>query len=303
MSRASSAGPLWRVSIETTPEAEEAVAALLESVSGQTASIFTDAETNQTSVSVFLLRKSATLHSTLRKRAQELRRYGINYGSGGVSIRRVRKEDWAESWKRHFKPFSVGPADGQQALLVKPSWSRRKAARNQQVVVIDPGLSFGTGQHPTTRFCLQQLVEARNPRKRQSFLDVGTGSGILAIGAAKLGYEPVDAFDFDPASLRVSIENAKKNRVHVKIQRGDITKFRRATTEYDVVCANLTADLLVNCAKTLKSLVKADGWLILAGILRMQIAEVTRRYKKLGFHPRTTGLEEEWASLVLRKRE
>jgi ribosomal protein L11 methyltransferase len=237
------------------------------------------------------------LRSTLQQRLPQLRQYGINCGSGRISISRVPKEDWAESWKRHFKPFIVG-----SALLVKPSWSQRKPIRNQQVVVIDPGLSFGTGQHPTTRFCLQQLVNARDPHSRQSFLDVGTGSGILAIAAAKLEYAPVEAFDFDPAAVRVAKENANKNRVRVNIRPGDITKPGHTTPKYDVICANLTADLLASCARTLKSLLKSDGLLLLAGILRAQMPEVLQHYEKIGFLPQTTAIDGEWASLVLHKR-
>src|ERR1700743_660101 len=93
-----------------------------------------------------------------------------------------------------------------------PSTTQSRLRKAQAVIILDPGLSFGTGQHPTTFFCLRQLVACRKPGVEQSFLDIGTGSGILAIAAAKLGYRPVEAFDFDPASVRVSLENVKKNK-------------------------------------------------------------------------------------------
>src|SRR5439155_23112501 len=99
------------------------------------------------------------------------------------------------------------------ALLLKPSWSRCRARRGQAVVVLDPGLSFGTGQHPTTRFCLEQIVARRTQDRGQSFLDMGTGSGILAIAAAKLGYHPVAAFDVDAHAVRIARANARKNGV------------------------------------------------------------------------------------------
>ncbi len=148
----------------------------------------------------------------------------------------MKREDWAESWKRHFKPIEIRvkarPSAARQSasqppsLLVKPSWSRRRAAKNQAVVILDPGLSFGTGQHPTTAFCLHEIARCRQPGTAQSFLDIGTGSGILAIAAAKLGYAPVQAFDFDPESVRVAGDNARKNRVtgRLKLTRGDLAK-------------------------------------------------------------------------------
>jgi ribosomal protein L11 methyltransferase len=182
---------------------------------------------------------------------------------------------------------------------VKPSWSRRKPARGQKVIVIDPGLSFGTGQHPTTRFCLEQIA-TRNREARQSLLDVGTGSGILAIAAAKLGYSPVRAFDFDPAAVRVARENVRKNRVAVTITRGDITKIPTGLTKYDVVCANLTADLLEGCAGKLKGFLKRGGWLVLAGILRAQADSVRQSFEKRGFCVTAQNSEGEWESLALR---
>ena len=279
--------PLWRVSVETTPEAEEALAALMEALFGQAPSIYQEVATGRLTATVFL--------------GKAPRRAGLKAkfaGSGRISITKVRKQDWAESWKRHFKPFTVG-----RSLLIKPSWNRRKPARGQSVMVIDPGLSFGTGQHPTTRFCLEQLTAARRPGFRQSFLDVGTGSGILAIAAAKLGYGPVRAFDFDPAAVRVAKENARKNGVKVVVAKEDITELAPKSARYDVVCANLTADLLENCLGTLKRLVKPGGRLVLAGILRAQIDSVQKCFEKRGFSVTARSSNGEWESLALAQRK
>ena len=142
-------------------------------------------------------------------------------GAGKIVTRRVAREDWSESWKRHFKALEIGPT-----LLVKPGWVRRRARKGQAVVVLDPGLSFGTGNHPTTEYCLRALAAGRRDGERQSFWDVGTGSGILAIAAAKLGYAPVVAMDFDAEAVRVARENARRNGVleRVSISRRDITR-------------------------------------------------------------------------------
>ena len=131
-----------------------------------------------------------------------------------MRLNKVPPEDWAESWKRHFKPIEIGGD-----LLILPSWSKRKPKTGQAVVVLDPGLSFGTGQHATTSFCLNEIVKLRRSSKASelSLLDGGTGSGILAIAAAKLGYKPVEAFDFDPVSVRVARANATSNGVNRKV--------------------------------------------------------------------------------------
>jgi ribosomal protein L11 methyltransferase len=289
-------GPLWRISLETTGGAEEAVAALFELLFGQTASVYTNTETNRTMCSVFLNKKpdKRTFKEPLAAGLDRIRGAGLDPGAGHPAIRRVRKEDWATSWKKHFKPFTIG-----SRLLVKPSWSRRRAGGRQKVLVIDPGLSFGTGQHPTTRFCLEQLVQARDRCVTQSFLDAGTGSGILAIAAALVGYSPVVGFDLDSAAISIAKRNARKNRVRLKILRADIGRMVPCKT-YDVVCANLTADLLDNCARKLKAFLKPAGVLILAGILRTEFDSVRGHFEKLGFSVRARRREGEWKSLALR---
>jgi len=289
---------LWRVAAEINADAEDAVSELIESHFGYPPSIYVDVETGRITATIFVKSPPARRDLTviIREAFARMREFGLDPGTGRLSITRVRKQDWAESWKRHFKPFTVGPQ-----LLVKPSWSKRKAIPGQRTVVIDPGLSFGTGQHPTTRFCLEQLATARIPSVCQPFLDIGTGSGILAISAAKLGYWPVHAFDFDPAAVRVAKENARKNRVKLHLTRGDITKMRRNAAKYDVVCANLTADLLENCAANVASLVKPSGRLILAGILRTQIFSVRKCFELRGFLARKSHAEGEWESLLLHR--
>lgn len=290
---------LWRVSVGTTVEAEEAILPICEDLLGQMPSTYTDVETGRVTASVFLPKPpdKAAVQAKLRSKLRELQAVGLRPGPGVVSITRVRKQDWAESWKRHFRPFTVGGR-----LLVKPSWSRRKPARGQQAVIIDPGLSFGTGQHPTTRFCLAQLVAMREPARRQSLLDIGAGSGILAIAAARLGYAPVRAVDFDPLAVRVAKENARRNRVRPQITRADVRQMSMRM-EYDVVCANLTADLLESCARSIAARVKYGGSLVLAGILRAQIFSVRKCFELLGFVKEKSHAEGEWESLLLKRAE
>jgi ribosomal protein L11 methyltransferase len=327
---------LWQVSVSVPAEAEESVLALLGSHLASRASSYRLANADRATVSVYLptppgvarlgrlrqafsgIRHSAnataqptrknsavsggrlrgsTPLDTLDGLARELvhvpqLRPGARWGR--IRVRRVRHENWAESWKRHFKPLLIG-----RRLLLKPSWCRRRARAGQRVVILDPGLSFGTGHHPTTGFCLRQVVAIRENEGADSFLDLGTGSGILAIAAAKLGYRRIDAMDHDPAAIRVARENARRNRVESRIglRVQDLRRLPlRAAEAYDLVCANLTSDLLIEHRRRVAARVRPGGALVLAGILRGEFDSVAAAYAGLGLLPVNRSAEREWTS-------
>jgi ribosomal protein L11 methyltransferase len=289
---------LWRISVATSPEAEDAVVELLASVSGQASVAYFDLEKQTSLVSVFIEQGKFSRVGSRREIATGLKRiagFGLKTGAGKIEIAKVKREDWAESWKRHFHPIEIG-----KTLLVKPSWSKQRPAKNQAVVILDPGLSFGTGQHPTTSFCLHQIANGRRDwTKPSSFLDIGTGSGILAVAAAKLGYQPVCAFDFDPESVRVAKENLRKNRVtdRVKLSRRDVTKLPlKPARQFDLVCANLISNLLIAERQRIVNRVKRGGILVLAGILAVEFAEVERAFADLKLRLRARRVENEWCS-------
>ena len=270
---------MWQVSISTTPQAEEAVACLLERHFRQPASTYCDEATGARTVSIYPQRLPPiqTVRARLRDAFGRLRDCGPDFGAGRITIKSLPRQNWAESWKRHFKPIEID-----RFLLIRPAWSRRRARQGQRVVILDPGLSFGTGHHHTTFFCLQQLARCRHPGQDQSFLDIGTGSGILAIAAAKLGYSPIEAFDNDPAAVRVSRQNAKKNHVQHRVwpQRRDLTTLKdthpRNPHGYDVICANLACNLLTSATSKICGKLNPGGQLIVAGILRREFAEVVK---------------------------
>src|SRR5437867_3217477 len=192
--------PLWRLSVTTSAESEEAVAEILGQVLNEPVCSYTDVRTGRVTLTAYLKNKTAwtrACRESLRAGLDQVKACGLSVGAVRVRLTGIRWEDWSNSWKRHFPPIEIA-----RRLLVQPTWSRRRARRGQAVVWLDPGLSFGTGHHPTTAFCLRQLVARRTPGTPQSFLDLGTGSGILAIAAAKLGYGPIDALDLDPDALR-----------------------------------------------------------------------------------------------------
>ena len=285
---------LWKISVRTSVEAADAVSELLQERFSHPASTYIDADTGATAVSVFLPEKPAGISAALHDGLSRLRRLGLDIAPGVISLRKLRRENWAESWKRHFKPLEFGAR-----LLVKPSWSRRRAKRGQARVVLDPGLSFGTGRHPTTAFCLRQLVRRRAPGKSQSLLDVGTGSGILAICAVKLGYAPVDAFDLDPEAVRAARANARRNRVHrrLRLLETGLARFRApAGRSYDIVCANLVSTLLIQERDRLVRHLKPGGVLVLAGILKPEFEEVAAVYAQAGLRLATSRAEKDWRS-------
>jgi ribosomal protein L11 methyltransferase len=188
-----------------------------------------------------------------------------------------------------------------RALLVKPSWIRRRPRAGQQVVVLDPGLSFGTGQHPTTGYCLEQIIAGRKPGAAQSLLDIGTGSGILAIAAVKLGYRPVMAYDADASAVRVARANARQNGVarRLEIAQRDLTREPlRSVQKFDIVCANLTFDLLCSEGSRIVNRLRPCGTLVLAGILRAQFPAVVRAYGRLGLRLKSSRRQNEWESGV-----
>ena len=285
---------LRQISISTSTEAEEAVAEMIGRILGCATSSYVDFESGTTQVTAFLPRKHSFDQTKLISGLTAIAKCGLNVAPGAVTSRLVRKIDWAESWKRHFKAIDIG-----NRLLVKPSWIKKKARRGQSIIILDPGLSFGTGQHATTSFCLEQLVVARTDSNRQLFLDIGTGSGILAIAAAKLGYRPVEAFDFDRDAVRIAKTNAAKNLVSniVRPTFKDLTRDRHGSCRtHDLVCANLISNLLIEEASNITRRVKKGGRLVLAGILTSQFREVLHAYQHIGFRLTTTRMEKEWQS-------
>ena len=288
---------LVQISVSICEQAEEPIAAIFENLFGRSASIYTDAETRETTASIFLDKSSQwnpSIKARLLNHLKLLRELGIEIGSGKIIVKKLLRQDWAESWKKHFKPIEIG-----KALLIKPSWSQRRPLKSQACVVLDPGLSFGTGQHATTMFCLEQIVQRRDCDKQQSFLDIGTGSGILAISAAKLGYSPIHVFDFDPEAVRISQRNAEQNGVanQVRPVLRDLTELPlQSKTKFDLICANLIYDLLLGEREKIVNRVARTGSLIQAGILKMQFTQVKTAYEKTGLKLKTSKIGKEWQS-------
>ncbi|MBN1672605.1 MAG: 50S ribosomal protein L11 methyltransferase [Kiritimatiellae bacterium] len=214
--------------------------------------------------------------------------------AGRIAIRRVHREDWAESWKKYFRPERVS-----DRIVVRPSWCAFLPKAGDCVVEIDPGMSFGTGQHPTTRACLRFLDELGREGMAGSVLDIGCGSGILCVAAAKLGFSPVVGLDSDPVAVKAAKTNVARNGVadRARCGRGDLTEFC-ATRRYDVVIANILADIICEFAVSIAASVseRPGSALLLAGILSPQFPMVRRVYETHGFRLKRSISANEWES-------
>ncbi|MBT5928439.1 MAG: hypothetical protein HOH33_17695, partial [Verrucomicrobia bacterium] len=169
--------PVWQVSIEIPKCLDEPITELLSVLLEQPASAYCPLESDSAIVSAFITERSKwskELNQTLKQQVFEFFPNETRNLPWKVTCRKIKANDWQESWKRHFKPLEIG-----KRLLIKPSWNRRKPKKNQALIILDPGLSFGTGQHATTRFCLEEIERLQSKLDAPSLLDIGTGSGIL----------------------------------------------------------------------------------------------------------------------------
>jgi ribosomal protein L11 methyltransferase len=210
----------------------------------------------------------------------------------------VKDRNWNRAWRRFFTPQRIG-----RMFWVTPPWTKPPSFNRRQVIVIEPGMAFGTGSHATTRGCLEfieKVALSLNGRPITA-LDVGTGSGILAIAMAKLGVEKIIALDNDPVALKVARGNVCANGVQdqIVLSRSNLIQVRRS---FPIVVANLTAETILEVAAALERRVARRGYLILSGILRPKAIDVLRYFHSKGFRIVDRKGEKEWMTLFLRRR-
>jgi len=236
---------------------------------------------------------------TFQQKENEIRSFLMDLGgcaSYNLETRIIPEQNWGESWKSNFKPLKVS-----SRLVVKPPWEKYRKHKGEIVLQINPGMAFGTGTHQTTQICLK-FLDKLMPQfsRRPDVLDVGTGSGILAIAALKLGAKKIQAIDIDRSALEAAKENAKLNKIH----RGII--FRLASPEqvggkFDLVVANLLPQELMAVKDSLAARVKSQGTLIISGFLQKQKKEIYGAFAPLGFHLRQEEELNGWAGFVFKK--
>jgi ribosomal protein L11 methyltransferase len=241
--------------------------------------------------------RTATLKREIHRFLRDLRKIYPGFGGHPLHWTLLKEKNWASSWRRFFSPHKVG-----RLLWITPPWVAPPESRRRHVITIEPGMAFGTGTHATTRGCLEfveQLATGFNGGELTA-LDVGTGSGILAIALAKLGAASVVALDNDPTALKVARGNVRVNRVERKIRLASCP-VENLQESFDLVVANLTAETILDLAAPLAERVAAGGHLVLSGILRHKAGQVARRFAPVPFRLARRNRSKEWVTLLLQK--
>lgn len=208
----------------------------------------------------------------------------------------VRQEDWAEDWKQHFSTMRIG-----RRLIITPSWEEYVPVADEKVIELDPGMAFGTGSHGTTMLCLEAIVDLfERGEAPQSLLDVGTGSGILAMAAAALGAKKILACDIDPLACEVATENCRKNNLEQAIE---ITTdpLDQLPGNFDVVVANILAEENLRLADHLVSRLAPGGYLFLSGILKEKETMVCDGFSRQPLELLKITQQDEWICLLWRR--
>jgi ribosomal protein L11 methyltransferase len=228
----------------------------------------------------------------LEARLRQLPEFGLSAPTD-ITLKYVEDTDWANEWKKYFKPVEIG-----KRLVIKPSWETYDADPSRVVVEIDPGQAFGTGGHATTRLCLAALEKYVQPG--MVVADIGTGSGILAIAAAKLGAEVVHATDIDMLPRKVSRENVEMNGLGDKVIVHEMDAFDAVARGCDLVVANIIAMTVVELTPSIRERLKPGGIFIASGIVDDRLPEVLAGLETSGFTLLETCEEDVWRATVAR---
>jgi ribosomal protein L11 methyltransferase len=226
---------------------------------------------------------------------KEIGEYGLDPGPARVTTRKMAEESWSEAWKAYYKPVRVS-----KRLIVKPVWESFQPDHDDEVIIeLDPGMAFGTGTHPTTTLCLQ-LLERYVPC-RGSVIDVGCGSGILSVAAAKLGAETVLALDLDDVAVTSAEANVRLNGVQdrVRVRQGDL--LRGVTGQADLVVANILAEIIVRMLPDVPRVLKDGGHLIVSGVIQEKEKLVRTEMEKQGLQIVEAVRDGEWVAIVAKK--
>ena len=259
----------------------------------------------ETCVTVYLPSNSqgADMLSSIRSMLAEMKSGDTEdrYGRLEAELSSIREEDWANNWKQYFKPIKVG-----EKLIIKPSWEECDNEEGRTILEIDPASSFGTGQHHTTRLCLELLEKSL--KKGDKLLDMGCGSGILSIGAMLLGAGNAVAVDIEQNAAETAAENAVKNHISPDVYKTyygniitDAGLADKIADEYDIITANIVADVLIAMKDHFTRYLRPAGTLIVSGIIEERMDEVINALMEVGFKDPEANVKEGWAAVKLTK--
>ncbi len=217
---------------------------------------------------------------------------------GEIKMIGLNEEDWANAWKAYYKPIKIG-----SKIVIVPAWEKYEAAEGELIVRMDPGMAFGTGTHETTRLVIGLLEKYTTPGVRM--LDVGTGSGILAICASRLGAGECKAYDIDPMSVRVARENIKDSGLtNITCDQSDL--LRSVDLEggkYGLVCANIVADIIIRMTPDVHKYIAKDGVLLASGIIMERSSDVIECFEAHGFEIVERAEENGWCALAVKLKK
>lgn len=220
----------------------------------------------------------------------ELKEMGIDLGEAKVEHEKMYEEDWANTWKQYYKPSKVG-----EKIVVKPIWEEYEQKEGELIVNLDPGMAFGTGTHETTRMCIQALE--KYVKEESTVFDVGCGSGILAIAAAKLGAKLAVGVDLDPVAVESSIENVGYNNLNnIEILHGNLVEVIDGKS--DIVVANILAEIICILTDDVKRVMKDGGVFITSGIIHDRVDMVCEKLEATGFEVIEKNRDGEWNCIV-----
>ena len=226
----------------------------------------------------------------VNERLTELKEMGLDLGEAKVEHEKMHEEDWANTWKQYYKPTKVG-----EKIVVKPIWEEYEAKDGELVVDLDPGMAFGTGTHETTRMCIQSLE--KYVKEDSTVFDVGCGSGILAIAAAKLGAKLAVGVDLDPVAVESSIENVGYNKLkNIEILHGNLVEV--IDGKADIVVANILAEIICILTDDVKRGLKDGGVFITSGIIHDRVDMVCEKLEATGFEVMEKNRDGEWNCIV-----
>jgi ribosomal protein L11 methyltransferase len=214
-----------------------------------------------------------------------------------LQTRTLRESDWANAWKAHFFVHRVG-----KRTVIVPSWRQADyvAQPNDILLLLDPGMAFGTGLHPTTRLCLKALEDVIEPEMR--VLDVGAGSGVLSIAAARLGARYVEAVEIEPVAARVCQENVERNGVAgvVRVRAGTLSN-KPEGDPFDLIVANITIATLLDLHPRLRAHLRPGGLAVLSGVLDERADELLQALERAGWRLERTDHEQDWVAMLVRR--
>lgn len=226
----------------------------------------------------------------VNERLEDIKNQGIDITPGTVESEKMFEEDWANNWKKYYKPFRVG-----KSLIVKPIWEEYEAKDGDLVVELDPGMAFGTGDHETTNMCMKALEEYVT--KDSVVFDVGCGSGILAIAAAKLGAKKAVGVDLDPVAVESAKENVSYNNLdNIEILYGNLVDVIEGKA--DVVVANILAEIICILTEDVKRVLKDGGVFITSGIIHDRVDMVVNKMESSGFEVIEVNRDGEWNCII-----